>query len=161
MDYSENSRRYKEYLKQTSHLIDNNRETTYWGNIPVRSRFLRPLHLAYKSGMRFVDLGCGAGNVLRFAHNIGYQVTGVEIDGKFIEYIDDFEWYITNMEDLEPAFYKRFDVIYSYLPIKEGKQQYLDKIVTHMNVGSFILTPDTHIKDKRLIRLEEYFYKRI
>ena len=141
-------------------LINQDRDSKYWGFIPVRYSLLSPLYNIYTKGSKFLDLGCGNGNVLRYAKNIGYDVTGVEIDKSFEKYLTDYNYVINNIELLDNDFYKNFDIIYSYIPIKEGKCNYINKLVNCMKVGAYLVTPHTRVKDERLECIDMFVYKK-
>lgn len=136
-------------------------KSEYWNNVAVDHQFLHPLYNIFKPRMTFIDLGCGVGNVLLFAQNIGYNVTGVELDNELIPYISEFNHIHSNILDLAPELYKNYDVIYAYMPLKSGFEEYLNLIIDQMNQGSFLITPLMHVKNPKIKRIFTFTYIKI
>ena len=158
MDVVSNSRDYllyQQYLNEKK-VFDFNKEREYWGNLPITSPFLKPLYSIFKKGMTFLDLGCGAGNVLRYADNIGYTVKGVEFNSKLLLYTGQYETEVQDIRKLKENIYESFDVIYSYKPIKKGFDSYLNKVINNMKKGSYILTPAHHIENKKVTLVDSF-----
>jgi len=86
MNESENIDSYVYHLNKLKHanLLSDDRNLSYWGNFPLSPFKLHILYKVYKSGYKFLDLGSGAGQVLNFAKNIGYDVIGVEFDKQLV-----------------------------------------------------------------------------
>ena len=68
---------------------------------------------------------------------------------------------IKNIELLENCFYSQFDVIYSYIPIKKGKLNYVNKLVDCMKLGAYLVILHTIIKHERLKSISMFIYKKI
>ena len=162
MDMLENSKDYllyQEYLKKEG-ILDFDRDKEYWGNVPITTKHLKCLYKYFKPNMKFLDLGCGAGNVLRFAKNIGFDVTGVEFDKKLIPYLNDYKYLNQNIKELDKEFYSDFDIIYSYKPLKDDFKDYVDLVIDSMKSGSFIVTPSFRIKNDKVKRIGQNIYKK-
>ena len=145
MNRTQNGNDYIQYLNKVRSLdlIDNTDYENHYGYITAHKDKLAPLYDIFVEGMTFVDLGCGAGNVLRYATNIGYDVTGVDFDKNLLEHAKDYNTIQSKFEDLEDDFYKDFDVIYIYRPLKKEELKiYIDKIKLCMSEGSYIFAPD-------------------
>ena len=117
-----------------------NKDLDYWDYTAIDYRYLICLTEYYTEGDKFLDLGCGPGNVLAFAKSFGYDVTGVEIDDKFKPYLINYDYIIDNILKLETEFYNKFDFIYTYKPLKLGLLKYLDNVANNMKRGYFIYT---------------------
>ena len=146
---------YQQYLNEKG-VFELSKEMKYWGNLPITSPFLIPLYNIFKKGMNFLDLGCGAGNVLRYANNIGYTVKGIEFNLNLLKYTGEYETEGEDIRNLKESVYGNFDVIYSYKPIKEGFDDYLNKVINNMKTGSFILTPDFHIENEKITLVDSF-----
>jgi len=162
MNESENIDSYMSYYYKIKgdNLVSNNRELSYWGNFPIEPHKLTDLYKVYKSGYKFLDLGSGAGQVLNFAKNIGYDVTGVEFDKQLVN--ASTNTIEKDIRKLSKDFYKDFDVIYSYQPIKNNNdfQNYLSVVIDNMKIGSFLITPDFTVNNKLVIKLDNYLYQK-
>lgn len=135
-----------EYLK-TNNLIDNRHTLDYWSNSPIDFSHLLPLYTIYQPGYKFLDLGAGCGNILRFAKNIGYDVYGVEFNTDYIPYLQEYNHRQADILTLNNNFYQEFDVIYSYRPLKDGFEAYIDKVIDNMKNKSYIVTPSYEIPE--------------
>jgi len=67
-----------------------------------------------------------------------------------------------DIRKLDKDFYKDFDVIYSYQPIKNNNefQNYLSVVIDNMKIGSFLITPDFTVNNKLVIKLDNYLYQK-
>jgi SAM-dependent methyltransferase len=161
VDYISNGKDYllyQQYLKEKG-VFDYDKNHSYWGNVPITSPVLKPLYKIFKQGMKFLDLGCGAGNVLRFADNIGYNVKGIEFNAELLKYTGAYKTEIKDIRELDENIYSTFDVIYTYRPLKLELEEYLVRVIQNMKTGSFIITPDFKIKNKRVELIDSFTYK--
>lgn len=143
MDIRSNNADYVVFLNKVRglDLIDNTSDRDYWGYITAHHEQLHYLYDIYQEGMTFLDLGCGAGNVLRYADNIGYNVTGVDFNKDLLKHVE-YKKVHSDFKDLSDNFYKEFDVIFSYRPLKkEFLIPYLEKVRLHMKKDSVLVTP--------------------
>lgn len=142
-------------------LIDNSvdKESKFFNNIIIDVRFLKDFYKIYQPNLTFLELGCGVGNVLRFAKNIGFKVTGLEIDNNLIQ--DNTE--VINMDILNypSENYKNYDVIYIYRPLKNGYDDYINLIVENMKSGSILVTPMTLQNNKILKSVGSFMYQKL
>lgn len=141
-------------------LIDNvvNDKSEFFNNIIIDVRFLKDLYKIYQPNLTFLELGCGVGNVLRFAKNIGFKVTGIEIDTNLIQNTEE----VINMDILNypSQNYKNYDVIYIYRPLKNGYDDYINLIIENMKVGSILITPMTLQNNKILKMVGLFMYQK-
>lgn len=158
----ENTEDYLMFIKfiTLKGLTDRDRKKPYWGNLPITVNKLKGLYHVYKPNMKFLDLGCGVGNVLRYAKNIGYDVFGVEFNEELTRYLGDYNFIIKDITKLEDNFYSDFDIIYAYRPLKNEFESYINKVVNNMKSGSYIFTPTFNINNKNLEEVSPYFYKK-
>ena len=164
LNKEENKQDYLNFIKhlETSNLADTNDKLDYWSNIPIDYDNLYQLYIPFQPGFKFLDLGAGCGNVLRFAKNIGYEVYGVEFNESYIPYLQDYNYKQADILTLDDSFYQEFDVIYSYRPLKDRFDEYIDKVVSNMKHKSYIITPTYSIpnfSEKRLRKLIHDIYK--
>jgi len=145
MNEKQNGNDYIKYLNKVRELglIDNTQYEHHHGYITAHKDQLKPLYDIFVEGMSFIDLGCGAGNVLRYADNIGYDVTGVDFNKDLLEHAKDYKTIHCSFDDLKDDDYKKYDVIYIYRPLKEKELKvYIEKIKRCMKEGSYIFAPD-------------------
>jgi SAM-dependent methyltransferase len=99
--------------------------------------------------IKFVDCGCGVGNILLLAIAIGgYKVTGLEYEPEAVEiaqllarhYCDDGN--ILQQDILTYEDYKLYDVIYYYQPISTSKEmnRFAKKVNNDIKVGAVVMT---------------------
>ncbi len=163
MNIFENIEDYNYYLKILieDNKVDYSSDLNYWSNIPINDKSLHLLYRAFEDGYKLIDLGCGCGNILRFANNIGYDVTGIEFNNEYEEYLKPYNYYIQDITLLDNDFYEKFDVIYIYKPLKYGFKEYVNHIVSNMRIGSYIITPTYMIENINLKYVDIYMYERI
>jgi uncharacterized UPF0146 family protein len=145
MTYKDNVIDYLLYTESMSEkgLIDNNvdQKSEFFNNIIIDVRFLKDLYKIFKPNALFLELGCGVGNVLRFAKNIGFNVTGIEINQNLIQ--DTLQVINMDIQKYPIENYKNYDVIYIYRPLKNGYDDYIELIIKNMKRGSILMTPMT------------------
>ena len=117
------------------HLL--NEAVKYYGKKGISTKFLK-----------FLDAGCGIGNVLAIANLMGFQAYGVEIDDKSIRVAEKlvtnpYEIYfkIIKRDILTFKNYSHYDVIYFYYPLCDSKKQkeFETKLTNDMKVGAIII----------------------
>lgn len=127
-------------------------------------------HRTYPS-YKFLDAGCGAGNVMLLAFKACFSVYGLEIDPTTIAFAEKLEilpgrGLIKRQNILTYKDYSKYDVIYFFRPIiNELKQrEFENRLKDQMKIGAIlipILAADTSItRDKRFkrIHVEQYYY---
>ena len=160
MNLTENIQLYETFIEQIdkAKLTDRRRNLSTWGNWPIDCEYLKPLYTIYRPGFKFLDLGCGVGNVLLFANNIGFDVFGVEISEKLCSHLSDYNHECNDISNLPSDFYFKFDVIYAYRTLKEGFATYVNEVISLMKPGAFIITPFFDVKNEfvKLVNLWTY-----
>lgn len=159
MNLSENITNYISKLENSEVSFKPDFQSKNWNFVPVQHELLAHLYQIYKDGFKFIDLGCGIGNVLEFAHNIGYDVLGVENNPDYLKY-NNFKVLQQDIKSLEPDFYKQFDVIYCYLPLKDEMEHYINYVVESMKLNSYIVTPLLSLDNPKLKSVDWFYYQK-
>lgn len=112
----------------------------------------------YYTKYSFLDAGCGFGNIMMMAAEVGFKPYGLEIDERLITHAKrvNYHWRnIRHKDILKYTRYGQFDVIYYYCPFCNGKlqQKFEERVEDQMKVGA-ILMPNLKVsnrieKDKR------------
>lgn len=161
MEYRDNKIDYNNYLDylKSENLIDEDDSLDYWSNYPIDVDSLKVLYRIYKKGYKFLDLGCGCGQVLRFSNNIGYDVEGIDFNKKYDIYNKDYKY--TNKDIRKIKSFKKWDIIYLYRPSKDKDLDILiNKVIDGSNIGTLIVTPYYDIIDDRVEKVELYLYRK-
>lgn len=165
MIYSDNVIDYLDFVKEmkSKGLIQTevDQESKVWNNIVIDVKFLKGLYKVYQPNMKFLELGCGVGNVLRFAKNIGYVTSGFEIDSKLFGKSNNPDIYRGDITLIPTYNYKNSDVIYCYRPLKEGYEDYINMVVSNMKTGAILMTPMTFQKNDSLKMVGMFMYEKI
>lgn len=122
------------------------------------SYILRDINLAtlillkYKPSyddIKFLDVGCGYGNVMQIAGAFGLDIQGIEYDKEIVKIgrmmfrvpHSDKNQYIIQGNALTFKDYKKYDIIYYYCPFEDSeKQRRLEKkIENDMHVGAIMI----------------------
>lgn len=161
MNMFDNNKDYCDYLICVNSIINNDINLDYWGYIPIPHYDICILYPLYErfNCKTIIDLGCGAGNILRYAKNIGYETTGVDFDD-FSLYNKDHIFIQKDIRDLDIITYKQYDVIYIALPLKVGNgfEEYIQIVLDNMLIGQYIITPLYIIEDSRFDRIDQYTF---
>jgi len=121
---------------------------------------------------KFLDCGCGIGNIIIIAAKVGFDATGLEYEADTFalakdilvsEYIGDSGCpspKVIKGNILHFRHYKDYDVIYYYAPIKDRKleKQFVKKLIADAKVGALIIAyggDDGLRDDSRLIHIED------
>jgi SAM-dependent methyltransferase len=163
MEYIENKKLYNNYVKHLKDvgLVNLDNTLDYWGFIPIDVIYLRCLYQIYADNNKFLDLGCGTGNVLNFAKNIGYDTYGVDFNNSLISNLSGHTCHNQDIRTLEDTFYSDFDVIYTYTPFKDGFSEYIDVVINNMKVGGYLLSPFFSVTNESVIKVNNFLYKKI
>ncbi len=158
-----NNREYLLFIQylEFKGLIDKKRNYNFWRNITINSSSLHPLYDIYKPKMKFLDLGCGAGNVLRYSSNIGYDVTGVEFDKNLTKYLGNYSYICQDITKLDKSYFNDFDVIYSYRPLKDTFKDFINIVIQNMKKNAYLLTPTFNVENKQVVDLGNYLYRKL
>lgn len=96
----------------------------------------------YPDHKKFLDVGCGIGNILSIARILGFQSTGIEYNEAYHQYLinprtTNVEW----MDAFDFEKYYDYDIIYLYRPISNNDKmrQLMLKIVKEMRNGALII----------------------
>jgi len=116
---------------------DNNPLGNKFDAIPT-GLFITSIFEKYLKGSKFIDIGCGLGNVIRLAEKFGMNSTGIEIQTKYKVYHKDIS---VVYEDAKKFNYSNLDVIYMYRPMVKDKDMYdiISQILNTANVGTRII----------------------
>lgn len=123
---------------------------------------------------RFLDAGCGIGNIMLLAIKVGFSVNGLEIDPTIIRFAKEINMChsgIIKQNILTYKQYDKYDVIYFYRPIRNGaKQAKFENCVRNQMKQGAILIPnliadrsletDTRFK-KILVERFSYLYQKV
>lgn len=129
---------------------------------------------SFRSHFKFLDAGCGVGNIMLLASEIGFTSYGLEIDPTTICFAKKRGIrpdYIIRQDILTYKCYNDYDVIYFYRPIiKDKKQTKFEKIVKgQMKLGAILIAVGQADKgivtDKRfkkiLVGSNRFIYQKI
>jgi len=121
---------------------------------------------------KFLDAGCGIGNIILLANQLGFDADGIEIDnrnlriGKAIASRQNY-WSlngikITKGNILTFKHYSKYDVIYFYCPLSDHVKEveFENKITDEIKVGAVIiarLAGYAFHDDKRFLRVKENY----
>ena len=102
------------------------------------------IHASWRSAgelPKFVDIGCGFGNVMLFAEQMDFQVFGLEKDEASLEVARSlFEPEQLIQEDIRNyTGYDRFDVIYYFCPLTEGQREFERFVEDRMKKGAILI----------------------
>jgi len=101
----------------------------------------------YKKQLRFLDVGCGIGNIVTLASAAGFIARGIELNEEYLKIARR----LTICMDRKPYFecadiitfdkYHLYDLIYYYVPIKSPYLQTAFEVhlIKGMKVGAFML----------------------
>jgi hypothetical protein len=87
---------------------------------------------------KFVDLGCGIGNIVIMAEAIGFKAYGVENDPRLENLKKQSSWF--KFEDIMETDLNEYDVLYFYRPFQNYKfeDKFEKRIMRDMKVGAYI-----------------------
>jgi SAM-dependent methyltransferase len=104
-----------------------------------------------KRPIKFLDAGCGMGNILLIAEALNWQPSGVEIDPKYVKIARDVlgsrDSYFpkranVHMGDLlKYTGYRKFDVIYYWSPMYDHDmlKRFTERLGNMMKIGAIVL----------------------
>jgi SAM-dependent methyltransferase len=142
-------------------LIQEDEQIASAGEKILKARLDLVLIRRFKRGGRLLEIGCGEGSFLSEANRSGYDVYGIEINKRFVEYARN-EFHLSNVfrcDISESSFKERyFDIIYmrnvlSHLhdPIKE-----LDKINRFLKPDGIFICITGNLGDLSVERIKRY-----
>ncbi len=127
-------------------------------------RYLKDKHNCQDlDGFKFIDVGCGFGNVMLFAEQFGFDVYGLEKDEASIEKALNFfdKEQIIKSDLFAFDGYIDFDVIYYFCPLAEGERRFEEFIEDEIRPGAILIGNYKRSKkietDSRFKRLSSKF----
>jgi len=126
----------------------------------MRPVIIKDLH--ERRAARFLDAGCGVGNMMLLAEKVGFNVYGIEFDPEIAEVANALTYNsksITVGDIAEYNGYDAFDLIYYYVPIKNPKKMRLfaERLAKQMREGAYVLPqggPDIFIRNRSFKKVE-------
>lgn len=100
---------------------------------------------------KFLDCGCGIGNILMIAEIVGFEAAGIEYEADTVALANDMMKSVRSIIGREPKIikgdilhfrhYEDYDVIYYYAPIKDPEmhKQFVKKLMRDSKVGALII----------------------
>lgn len=109
--------------------------------LPLYDRMSKSSH---QHGIRFLDIGCGIGNVVETARKIGFDAYGLEYNTKICNVARKFigKYHIIKGNMLTFKNYHEYDVLYYYQPMPDGKTMYsfaANKLAKDMKIGAYVV----------------------
>lgn len=113
--------------------------------IPIRNYFKKKNN--YQRSIKFLDCGCGIGNVVLIAKYLGFDAHGIEYDKKTLDYgrklfrqLDQDPTRLFQGDLLEYDGFDRYDVLYLYCPMSRSikEHEFEDRLVHNAKVGAVI-----------------------
>ena len=101
-----------------------------------------------RSRNKFLDCGCGIGNIMMIANSLGFKAYGIEYEKENVELARKLLRNTINPDEqviygdiMEYKHYKQYDVIYYYEPLKNHRKQrkFADKIAKDAKRGAFVI----------------------
>lgn len=154
---------YKSFLEylEFKRLSDKDSTLNYWGNFPSDHTHLKILYNKVVPKTRFLDLGCGTGQILRVAKALGAYCHGVEFEPNFFPYLTEYDCECCDIRELPDTFYSQFDFIYIYRPLKENYKEYVYHVGSNMKKGALLYTPYDNYVPSNFRSLDfMYLYKK-
>lgn len=144
--------RYKK--KITSNIAPQQRghKDTEWGYIPYNAghicTILINLSETYKhiseGRAKFLDIGCGMGNIIIIAKSVGLSVEGIERDKTTFRHATKIVGNIGKIHNANMLTFKdygKYDVLYYYVPIKDHvlMAKAANRIASQMKIGAIMI----------------------
>ncbi len=110
---------------------------------------------------KFLDVGCGFGNVMLFAEQFGFDVYGIEKDSASItnalKFFDKSQIIADDIKTFNG--YKEFDVVYFFCPLTEGERKFEEFLEDQIKPGAILIGNYKRSKkietDKRFKKLSD------
>lgn len=154
---SETIRGYISFISDSYKIRDgyeSTKGTKHYGFIPSRTMsILEALYVLYihmDGGYRhynnrysFLDIGCGIGNVVLLAEKVGFDAYGLEYNNKIYnvakKFIDKYHIFKGDMTNFRN--YDKYDVLYCYSPINDGKvmTKFTAKLAKAVKPGAYVI----------------------
>jgi SAM-dependent methyltransferase len=90
---------------------------------------------------KFLDVGCGIGDKVLMAKELGFDAYGIEKDERLFKIANKYLSNITLIDAMDFQDYDKFEVIYVYRPFKDEEKlkQLSDLIKSKMNPEAILL----------------------
>lgn len=150
---SESVRRYISFISSSHKIGDgykSRKGIEHYGFIPtntiliLETLFRLYCHMESCPGEhKFLDIGCGIGNIVLLAYEIGFNAYGLEYNKKIYDIAKDlvnedriFKGDMTNFKK-----YGEYDVLYYYAPIYDRKimNEFVEKLVKAVKPGAYVI----------------------
>ena len=101
-----------------------------------------------RSRNKFLDCGCGIGNIMMLAGKVGFGPYGIEYEKENVELARKLlrntiisSKQVIHGDIMEYKYYNQYDVIYYYEPLQDHKKQrqFADKIAKDAKRGAFVI----------------------
>jgi len=166
MDIENNLIEYRKALMEFNKrgLLYKGTNEKNWGFVPCPDGLIQELYNIYEEGFTLIDLGCGAGNILDFAKNIGYEVLGIDWDREILKEIEKKHSFVhKDINELDPSFWADKNVVYTYIPIKSKAEmrKLLHKVANNMSIGSYLYTPEYEFNKAGFERISRFVIKKV
>jgi len=134
--------------------------------IPLYDHIAKSVKFRHKSEIRFLDIGCGIGNVVKMAERIGFNACGLEYNAKIYKVAKTFSkrsYHIPSRvirgDMLTFENYHEYDVLYYYQPMANSDimGDFAKRLARKMKVGAYVIPHGTNsfkgMKSFRLVPL--------
>ncbi len=120
---------------------------------PMLMRLIRAKHLLMENNpesirpypiYKFLDAGCGGGNIMLLANCVGFDVWGIERDPETIKLAHKLHYGISERiikaDLIKYKDYGDYDVIYYYQPMRVRKMEvFVDALHSQIKVGAIVI----------------------
>lgn len=122
--------------------------------IDILYKVKEQLHIWHSPPIKFLDCGCGIGNIMLIAETVGYEVYGIEYEKATCKIARDLTWKPCTVRGKKKnssiicddvttfEHYADYDVVYYYSPIlKHSKRtQFREKLADDIRIGSIVIS---------------------
>ncbi|RLI53636.1 MAG: hypothetical protein DRO87_11335 [Candidatus Thorarchaeota archaeon] len=139
-------------LRRDTHRMTNNKSYPFIPHDPIDlvRIFTNVERHLYDGGIkhdpRFLDAGCGIGNVMVLAHAVGFEVSGIDINPDLIElahhmFAHSHDYSLDICDILSYNKYNMYDIIYYFCPIQdvELEKEFEKKVEKDAKKGAIII----------------------
>lgn len=114
----------------TKEQLEKSEKLGYYPFIPNRSTeelisaILKITAWTKRSDLKFLDLGCGVGNIMLVAELLGLQAKGVEVDQDYIvraDYPMHSNIILGDLLEIDTKQFEDIDIYYAYVPLRNSE----------------------------------------
>lgn len=146
-------RNYDSYFSRMLSFSQEKKQTTANGKhyhfIPARSQkvlmnqFEALIPMFKNPRPRFIDCGCGIGNIIMLANQVGYACSGIEFDKDTCDIAKSIVGYNSTIykgDITRHKYYNQYDLIYFYVPIRNisKMEMFIRKVIKHSKLGAVL-----------------------